>query len=226
MTIHYYLLANPTYEKNRYDNLIQGIQENGIQNYTVFTHCWASDITYEIRKKYVKTDTSMKYHGRNMNQAPLNNAEISLFLNHIECLKSIRENYKEGLFALLESDTMFHADFANNMRKVVELAKDIEWDIINFGGGSGHYKPISEPLRNSLHLYKELKNNCSDGILWNYASVCKFLDYFEQTEDIDGPIDTKIDVLSEFLGGFNIYWAYPSLTYQGSFTGLYRSHIR
>jgi hypothetical protein len=227
MNIPHYLLVNPTHEKDRYDCLLDNIQKNNITNYRVFTHCWGCDITPEIRSTYVKTDTSMRFHDRNMNTAPLSNCEISLFLNFIECLRHIRNNHDDGVFVILESDAMFHGDYLTNLSNVVELSKQLDdWDMINIGGGNFIPVPQSEPVRPYLHLYKEKRNRAADGILWNYKGICKFLDYFEKTNDIDAPFDCKIDVFSEFVGGFNLFWAHPSLTYQGSRSGAFRSHLR
>ena len=52
------------------------------------------------------------------------------------------------------------------------------------------------------------------------------ISYFEKKNDIDGPIDTKMDVLSSYVGGFNIFWPKYYLIRQGSNLKLYNSTIR
>ena len=74
-------------------------------------------------------------------------------------------------------------------------------------------------------FYKENINRCSEALIWNYSSVKKFLSYFNLKKDIDGPIDTKLDVFSS-TGNFNIYWCNPEIVYQGSILNVYDSHLR
>jgi len=227
MIAHTYFLCNKDKEPDRYESLLQQIHDIGITNYSFFTYIWGNEITPELRSQWVKTDTTMRYHGRNMKDKPLSNGEISLFLNHIECLRSIRRSYTSGLFCIFESDALFYPSYSKNLERILKLAKEKEdIDIINIGSGNGIDKPKSEPIKNELSLYKEKINRSSEAIIWTYKGICNFLDYFDKTSDIDGPIDTKMDVYSEYIGEFNIYWAHPSLIYQGSVTKKFISYLR
>jgi GR25 family glycosyltransferase involved in LPS biosynthesis len=229
MITHTYFLCNPEKEQDRYFSLLKQINMLNLSNYTIFQHIWGTEITNEMREKWVKTDTTMKYHGRNMLSNPLSNEEISLFLTHIECLKEIRNKYRDGFFCVFESDVLFYESYHKKIENILKLAEAYpEMDIINIGAGAGgiHSTPKSEPIRNELWLYKEKINKCAEGILWTYKGVCKFLEYFESTMDIDGPYDTKMDVYSEYVGGFNIYWANPPLVCQGSVVGIFKSLLR
>ena len=214
MIIHTYFLCNKDKEPDRYNSLVKQIKELDINNYSFFSYIWGDEITSELRNKWVKSDTSMRYHNRDMITKPLSNGEISLFLNHIECLKQIKENYQSGYFLICESDVIFKDNFNNNLNTIFNLINNKnDIDIINIGSGNGTDLPKSEPIK-------------SEGIIWTYNGVCKFLEYFERTLDIDGPIDTKMDVFSEHIGGFNIYWVHPSLVYQGSVIGIFKSILR
>jgi GR25 family glycosyltransferase involved in LPS biosynthesis len=227
MIIHTYFLCNREKEPERYNSIIKQIKELEIKNYSFFSYIWGNEITAELRMKWVKSDTSMRYHNRDMITKPLSNGEISLFINHIECLKQIKDNYKSGYFLICESDVIFKDNFNNNLNTIFNLInqKD-DIDIINIGSGNGNDLPKSEPIKSELALYKEKINRCTEGIIWTYNGVCKFLEYFEKTLDIDSPIDTKMDVFSEHIGGFNIYWVHPSLVYQGSVVGIFKSILR
>ena len=89
-----FIIISKENEPQRYIHLLKEINKhklNDFLNINYFNHCWKSDITSEIRKKYCKSDRTMKKHGRNMKDKPLTRGEISLFLNHIECLKYIRK---------------------------------------------------------------------------------------------------------------------------------------
>lgn len=227
MITHTYFICDEHKEPDRYASIIKQINELKLTNYSFFTHIWGTEITPEIYKKWVKTDTSMKFHGRNMITNPLKNADVSLVLNHIECLKNIRKYYTSGYFCIFESDVLFRSTYNNDLENVLEMAREKnDIDIINIGFGVGTQYPTNEPIKNSLSLYKEKINRCTEGVIWTYSGICNFLNYFDKRSDVDGPIDTILDVYSEYIGGFNIYWAHPSLVYQGSVTGMFKSHVR
>jgi GR25 family glycosyltransferase involved in LPS biosynthesis len=220
-----YIICNKDKEDFRFKKLLFQIQQLDINlpNYEIFNFIWGDEITDEIRNKYCKTDYSMKYHGRNIINNPLTNGEISLFLNYIECLRKIRREFKEGNFLILESDVIFSNEFNHFFKKIVEsLPKLNNWDIINIGCGSRNYlKRFNYPktipfIINNIKFHNENINCCAESIIWNYKSICKFLDYFEINEDIDSPIDTKMDIFSDVKNKFNIFWSVPFLIKQGS----------
>jgi hypothetical protein len=206
---------------------MQQINDLKKNDYSFFTYIWSNEITPEIRATYCKTDTCMKYHSRDMITNPLLNTEISLFLNHIQCLRHIKHTYTNGYFAIFESDALFYNNYLDHINIILNQAihkNDIH--IINIGEGNCNIKPSSVPIQAGLHIYKEKTNKFTEGIIWTYEGVCTFLEHFDKTSDIDGPIDTRIHVYSEIYGGFNIYWAYPPLVYQGSISGKFNSNIR
>ena len=199
MLKHYFFLCNEIKEIDRYNNLTNQIKNYNLTNYSFFTHIWGDEITNDIRNKWVKSDWTMRHHGRYANIKPLNNGEISLFLNHIECLRKIRNEYNDGYFIIFESDALFYNNFNQKLNYLLELAKkNDDWDVINIGEGHNDI-PKSGPIKDSINLYKENIHRCTEGLLWNYNGICKFLEYFEKENDIDGPIDTKMDVLSTYV---------------------------
>lgn len=231
---HIFFLCDKSNEECRYNHLRRQISQVKMptDKYEFFTHIWGNQITQTIRDKYCKSDFAMQMHNRNMKTKPLTNGEISLFFNHIECLRKIRSEYTDGLFFIFESDVIFQNNFSENINNIcTELNGIGEWDVINVGEGTREYlkrfgHPKSLPIKkNTFTFYNENIHSCAEGLLWNYNSICKFLSYFELTEDIDGPIDTKMDVYCE-IGDFKIIWAYPTLVYQGSISGLYNSSLR
>ena len=233
---HIFFICDKNNEPERYDNLCNQLLQTTFpkEKYDFFTHIWGDQITSEIRNKYCKSDFSMQLHNRNMKTKPLTNGEISLFFNHIECLRKIRKEYNTGLFFIFESDAIFCNNFQYLLNKVCEEVSCVDdWGIINIGQGireTSYAKslgyPKSKPIQNNIFTYyNENINCCTEGLLWNYNSICEFLTYFEMTEDIDGPIDTKIDVYSH-LSDFKIYWVYPTLVHQGSINGYFKSFLR
>jgi len=233
---HIFFICDKQNEPERHANLCKQILDTELpkEKYDFFTHIWGNQITNEIRQHYCKSDFSMQLHNRSMQTKPLTNGEISLFLNHIECLRKIRKEYNNGLFFIFESDVIFCKDFENCLNNVCKEVSCIDdWDVINVGEGireTSYAKslgyPKSPPITNNIFTFhNEDRHSCTEGILWNYKSICKFLTYFETKEDIDSPFDTKMDVYS-YLGEFKIYWAYPTLVKQGSICGLYKSLLR
>ena len=228
-----YFICNKDKENDRYSFLIKQIDNVNLKNYEFFNYIWKTDITDNIRKEYCKSDYTMKLHGRSIITNPLSNGEISLFLNYIECLRKIRNEYVDGIFIIMESDVIFGDDFNKNLIELLNSIKllNTEWDIINIGNikqwfNKEKYYKNNPIIINNIKFYKENINRCAEAIIWNYKSVCKFLDYFDEKKDIDGPIDTKIDVLSEYLGRFNIYWNEPTFITQGSICNIFDTTLR
>jgi hypothetical protein len=216
MINQYYFIVNIDYEPERYDSIISAINTLKLKNYTIKKGQWANEISDEYYNEIANYKDHMKIFDRDFS---LSKAEISLFINYMSCLNDIRNNYTDGYFVIFESDAIFNDNFNENLETVIKLAENIDYDIINIGDGTS---PKPENIKPGLNLYKQKRNKGSDAILWKYSAVCKFIDY---VKIIDFPIDSKIDVYSEFDGGFNIYWAHPSLVYQGSFNGIFKSHI-
>jgi GR25 family glycosyltransferase involved in LPS biosynthesis len=227
-----YIIVDKRYEESRHDNVIKQLNYYNITDYEIVTCIWGTEITEEIKNEYIKSDYSMRFHGRNMIDKPLSNGEISLFLNHIKCLESIKMNFNNGNFLILESDALFTENFKVELQKIIENSSCIrDWDIINIGAGQQKYmKSLGYPKTkeitvNDTKFYKENINRCTEALIWNYSSVNKFLTYFNMKKDIDGPIDTKLDIFSS-TGNFNIYWCNPEIVYQGSILNVYDSHLR
>ena len=223
---HTFFLCNKDKEPSRYESIMKQIDDISLTNYSILSHTWGTDITPEIREKYCKTDTCMRYICREMISRPLANTEISLFLNHIECLRNIRDQYTSGNFVIFESDVLFFDGYSEKITKVLELASQHnDIDIINIGKGNGEL-PHSEAIRDEIWIYKEPTNKYTEGIIWTYRGVCTFLSHFEKTCDINGPIDNVIEVYSKYFNQLTIYWSHPSLVHQGSICGTWNSTIR
>jgi hypothetical protein len=225
MSVKIFILCNKEREPERYQFQQEQIEKHTLENCTFFTHCWSNDITKEMRDMYCKTDTAMRTHGRNMKSQPLRNTEISLFLNWIECLRQIKREYSDGLFLILEADAILIHNFSELLRSLVDLVNEIsDWDIVNIGEGCGPCQ--KNKVFPSLTISKQTRNRCTEGVLWNYKSICKFLELFNETTDIDAPIDVKIDYYSFRLKKINIYWSQPFLAHQGSKSNKFKSNVR
>jgi len=117
-----YILCNKDKEPRRFQSVQNQIATFNLSEtlyIEYFNYIWGDEITQEIRKKYCKSDWTMRKHGRNMKDKPLTNGEISLFLNHIECLKKIRKEYSDGNFIIFESDVLFKDNFNVKIQTVL-----------------------------------------------------------------------------------------------------------
>lgn len=232
--INIFIICNKSKENDRIQNIENQIKnlDNNIFNINFYNFIWFDEIDENIVNKYCKTDNSMKYHGREKNIKPLTKGEISLVLNNINCLKYIKDNFNNGNFIILESDFLFINNFDKNIIKLMNYINNIDnWDIINIG--TGFRSEMEHEIRKSdciifenIKFYKEIKNCCTEGIIWNYNSINKFLNYFNIEEDINGPWDTMLDLLSIYINNsWNIYWSEPAFVSQGSILGMFNSKI-
>ena len=191
-----YFIVSPEHEPDRYKLVLENIKK--FNDYKILCE-WA---TPGIAEKYGTGELSHK----------TKDGHVSVYMNYMNCLRDIRDNYTQGNFLIFESDAIFFDNFNENIEKVVEIAKKIpNWGIINIGEGIG--RPPWPP-----GIYKTPFNSCSEGIMWNYESACKFLEFAEKCIDI--PIDIKM----EKCPGLDIYWLHPPLVYQGSIHKIFKSH--
>tara|TARA_B100000674_G_scaffold207823_1_gene169963 strand:+ start:910 stop:1626 length:717 start_codon:yes stop_codon:yes gene_type:complete len=215
--LNIFIICNKHREKNRYTHSQEQISKH-LSNFNIkinyYYHIWADEITDDIYKKYCKTDKSMIKHGRNMKINPLTKGEVSLVLNNVNCLKKILKEYKEGYFLILESDFFLFDNFYKNLEKIINFIQtsNLKFDIVNIGKGFREYikKKNLNKIINTIKIDKELSLiktnlNCgAEGLLWKIESIKKFIQNFEEENDINGPWDTILDTLEY---NFCIYWS-------------------
>lgn len=223
----FFIICNKEKEKNRLENLEKIIDNSKIDKNKIefFCKCWFTDIEKNKNDKNLTEYDGYTFYN-------LNNAEISVFINHIEILKNIKENYKEGNFLILESDIYVYPgfNFSNeHLNEILDFSNNLEnWDIINIGRScldifQSYGYPKSKPIINKNDkYYKEDRLICIEALIWNYTSICKFLKLFEKynlsnNNKIANPIDCILDDLCK-NNKLNLYWKTPSLCLQGSGT--------
>lgn len=236
MKLSIYIICNKTKETDRLKSIEKQLKKIINKKYfkiNFYFYLWKDEINDNHIKHYCKTDNSMRYHGRTKSVKPLTKGELSLCMNHIECLKKIKDTYEDGYFLILESDFLFNSDFEENIIILCDYLKNnnVNFDIINIGTGfrkeMAHELKKNKPLiiNEKLKLYEEKKNSCTEGILWNYNSITKFLSYFNKFEDINGPWDTILDELHRFID-WKIIMLDPPIVKQGSILGLFKKELR
>ena len=230
-----FIICSKEFEKKRYEHSLKELKKISKINIDIeyFDYIWGHEITDDIYKKYCKTDKSMCKHGRLMSIKPLTNGEVSLVLNHIECLKKIRKMYNnyDGYFLILESDFILLDNFKNNINNLLTFIynQKINFDIINIGKGQrpehqrSYITDESFKINDSIYIKSAKINCCSEAILWNINSIIKFLNYFEKEEDINGPWDVILDTNN--INDWKLFWLYPYIVSQGSINGIFTSKI-
>lgn len=223
-----FVICNKSIESERYTNLISQFKDGDfdIESIHFFCDTWKTDIIDSYKYDKIIFENLKK-------------GEISILINHIELLKKIKNEFKEGNFLIMESDAHTFGYFKftkNRLNEVYENSKDIKnWDIINIGGSCQqifheYNYPKTKPIKfEKYKYYNEDRLICIEGLIWNYNSICKFLDLFEnyikiRKFKIYEPIDVIIDNLVKNKR-LNIYWCNPALFKQGS-GSIWDSYIR
>jgi len=151
-------------------------------------------------------------------------------------MQHVRQNYAAGTFLVLESDAVLHANFTSLLTSFLvewqERAAELNVDVIFLGDCMGNTVQSPQP---NVYLYKAAKARCSESLVWSYAGIVRFLDYYERRAHTQVPnqaplITEPIDfVLENFHNGVEnpgLYWTYPSIVTQGSQHGMFASHLR
>ena len=235
--LNIFVICNKQKEHNRFINCEKQFDSIDIKkkiNIHYYKYIWYDEIDEEIYKKYCKTDKSMIRHGRSSSDKRLTYGELSLVLNMVNCLKKIRDEYNDGYFLILESDFLLEDDFKLKLDSLLDFlnTKNINFDIINIGEGlrkdmlKTYFIENDTYKFNNLKLKRSKRNSCAEGTLWNIKSINKFLNYFEKENDVNGPWDTMLDELNNFIDKeWILYLLFPSLLSQGSIKGLFTSYI-
>ena len=165
----------------------------------------------------------------------LSDSEISISMHHLECYRRIVNNNDEYAI-IFEDDVILHNDFKNMIEKYInDLPED--WDMLFFGEGSGVHIPKSR-ISDECNIYvksTDLINKNKDGI--NGSTRCadsyliskkccqKILEKINKPGYIISmPFDHLLNYIN-FYNKFNIYWAEPTLTTQGTGNGTFKSSI-
>jgi len=218
-----FIICNKNVEIERFVNMDKQLKKAKIENVEYYCKNWFSnisdDITYEDNKF-----------------TNLNKGEICILLNHLEIFTKIKEKYNSGNFLILESDAYVFPGMKFSTKRLEELInisnKIEEWDIISIGGSCvdilGQPKTQKIVIDN-FSFYNEKRLIGIEGLIWNYKSICKFLDLLKdynikRNNIICDPIDVIIDNLirENFL---NCYWLVPCMLKQGS-NCIWKSWLR
>ncbi len=183
------------------------------------------DTSQERFQKRLKTDFG-KMHSGIFHQMKQN--EIEVTAQHIEAIKRMHHRNLDHAI-ILEDDVVFDNKFIKKMNIYIkQLPQD--YDIFYFGEGCGalHIKRnIKEKIQGAFGKKNVFKrNNCQSRYADSYMLSKKAIDRLTPLVDtFQFPIDWEMNYLQIKLS-MNIYWGEPTLSFQGSSSGKFKSGLR
>lgn len=187
------------------------------------------DITEKIKEKYKlkdKKDYSKEIKSlarNNINGEIISDSEMSLALKHLHAYKKIIDNDEEyGL--VLEDDAIPKDNF---IEKFMENIKNtpVDWDMIFMGEGCG-IKFIKEKIKKGHKInefcYEVKGTNGTEAYLIKKEIAQKLINSMEK---FVLPVDWEIEHQLQNMD-VKVIWWFPSLFYQGSENGIYKSSLR
>ena len=206
--VHYIKLVE------RKKNIIQQLNNNNLEA--------------EFVERYTRNNLNIKdtiIFSKNVNAA-----NMAISLSHLYCYKEISEKYDYGL--ILEDDAIFDNNFHNNLNKYISQLPD-DWDMLFLDDCCNFHIPKTNNMQN---IYKKnlLANSEGGGMGATRGAGCYLVSkkcaakitYNIQTYYYSGiyKIDDQIDFWLNNVfrrNNFNIYWAEPTISTQGTQNGKY-----
>lgn len=239
-----YCISSPIYEEYNYNRLLKLFELLRIDKCYIKYICptYKHTITDTIYKKYITKSTIFKLR----KEIPMKKAELSLIFNYKSVLENIKNNYKDGIFLIFESDIMLNKDIYkfNKFLEFIVSVKD-KWDFIHIG--EYNYEIFNSPsielfekfdknneyieditnIKSEFRMIRKLHTRCLDSMIWTYDAVVKFLYYMENIEtDYDVPFDYYIIRYLEKNNDVKHYWTLNEFFIQGSNNGFIKSSIQ
>jgi hypothetical protein len=246
-----YIISSPEYEPVRYNRLEKVFKPKlGLNDYNIDFICptYKQTITPEIMKTHVKYNLVKRLRNCGMKKS-----EISLFLNYRKVLKTIVENYSDGLFLIFESDVFIDEETIHEFDKFLQFVNSHKnnWDVIHIGKGDTNQlfkKPYCDSIlpyrdevthlpetyvedltneNDTFRLFRKYHTRCTDAFIWNYKGIEKFYHCLNTNINYDAPFDYYLTNFLENRIDFKCYWSFKTFFIQGSnFYGLDTSTIQ
>lgn len=201
---------------------IEWVTEQSILNYDFSKVYDPSPEALAVRNKTTFSRFGIK------SQRPLSKAEIEITLQHYECYHRILEQ-KLPKAVIFEDDVVFKKKFSVHFNRFLnELPTS--WDIFYFGSGCGnHGAPLglSNIILNILGKKHVFKNKeCRSRFTDSYVISAQAADtILAHCFPFHLPIDRELNYLQSAFN-MSIYWSEPTLSYQGSKYGAYKSNLK
>jgi GR25 family glycosyltransferase involved in LPS biosynthesis len=147
-------------------------------------------------------------------------SEASLFLKHYEIFKKNTES--DDIIVVLEDDAILVENFKERLSNYIDILRAKTWDVVFTGECCDiHAKNIIQ----DQFFYESSGSRGTCMYIVNRGVCKKLYDIFNQETQITLPIDFWFNLIGP---KYNVKYFYsePTLVYQGSELGLYKSSIR
>jgi GR25 family glycosyltransferase involved in LPS biosynthesis len=191
---------------DRKNNIIKQLNYYNIENFEFVTEYDRENLENILLNKFIN----------------LKMAEISLFMKHIKTYENIindNDNDNE-YFLILEDDVILCDNFYNNLLLYLKQLPS-NYDILCIGNGCNMHAKNTD---NNNNIYVADSIRCTDSyfISKQYAQI--LLNNFYSDKIINLPVDHWINYV--YNNNCSFYWAEPTIVYQGSESGFFKSSIR
>lgn len=216
--------------KERRENIDSFLKDSGVP-YEFITDYDQENLEY-VKSNYYNLDQNEYYRKidvyKNVNLRPkfrvLSDAEISCTIKHIIAIKKISDEC-ENCGLILEDDAIpYNSNFIGEIEKTIIETPD-NWGCIFLGNGIGN-NFISNHKKNRITdtLYKaeHPATNCAEAYVINKNTAKIIYDTIIPFQQIS---DWEL-ACNFYLNNLDIYWRIPSLLYQGSISGKFKSTLR
>jgi GR25 family glycosyltransferase involved in LPS biosynthesis len=216
--------------KERKDNILQILDKINIP-YEFITDFDKEDLNF-VKSNYYNLDQTeynkkIQIYNRTIYGAPpfriLSDAEISCTIKHILAIKKLSEECNCGL--ILEDDAIpYAASFLEEANKSISEAPE-NWGSIFIGNGCGDdFIKSKNKYRVSETIFKidHPASNCAEAYIMNKNSAGKIYNRILPFQQIS---DWEL-ACCFWIEDIDVYWRIPSLIYQGSISGKFKSTLR
>jgi GR25 family glycosyltransferase involved in LPS biosynthesis len=216
--------------KERKDNILQILDKINIP-YEFITDFDKEDLNF-VKNNYYNLDQTeynkkIQIYNRTVYGAPpfrmLSDAEISCTIKHILAIKKLSEECNCGL--ILEDDAIpYAASFLEEANKSISEAPK-NWGSIFIGNGCGDdFIKSKNKYRVSETIFKidHPASNCAEAYIMNKNSARKIYNRILPFQQIS---DWEL-ACCFWIEDIDVYWRIPSLIYQGSISGKFKSTLR
>jgi len=200
-----FCVCNEKFEPDRYSRITK-MFDHLTWDVTYMASTYKHTITDEMYMKYVKDPELITKSPHSPHRGPvtLRKSEVSISLNFIDILRTIRNKYTSGVFFICESDIRLVGD-VNDIPLILDAVAKIDssWDYILIGT----YPAVGDADPDNIVVTRMPFTWLADSSLYSYRGVLKLLDFIENTRgmDLSLPYDHIIDEAAVH-GGFSIYY--------------------
>jgi GR25 family glycosyltransferase involved in LPS biosynthesis len=174
-----------------------------------------------LYRQKVEIYRNFRYGAPNLKN--LSESEISCATKHITAIGKIIEECDTAL--ILEDDAIpYNMDFFNNIKTSIEEAPK-KWGAIFIGNGCGDdfIRGVNKiKITETLFKVNHPASNCAEAYILNKKSAKKI---YNRIVPFQIPFDCEIACCMG-LEDIDVYWRIPSLFYQGSINGEFKSSLR